>query len=113
MIAFYRALSELRRALPVLRLGSVKPLCAGHGYIAYARFDAADALAVVLNNTDRPMEIDLPLRDVGIPDGAEMVARFTSTADGFSAEPATAGVVLEGVTRYCAPAYSAGVLVRQ
>ena len=113
MIAFFRALVNMRGELPVLRLGSVKPLCAGHGHVAYARFDGESAAVVACNNTDRPMAIDIPLRPIGIPDGMEMVARFVSTEDGYSDAPATAGVVLEGVLRYCAPAYSAAVLIRQ
>ena len=68
--------------LPVLREGSVKPLCAGYGYIAYTRFDGHAAVAVACNNTERPMQLDLPLRDIGIPDGTPILARFSTTPQG-------------------------------
>lgn len=111
LVAFYRALGALREALPVLRLGSVKPLCAGDGIIAYARFDGESALAVACNNTDEAVTIALPLADVGVPDGTRVLARFTTTEAGFDATPAPAGVVGEGVLRFEAPARSATVLV--
>ena len=113
MIEMYRGLARLRREYPTLRLGSVKPLCAGHGFIAYARFDGEGALAVALNNTERPMKLDLPLRDIGIPDGARIALRFQTTAEGFSDAPAPAGEVANGVLRLDAPPYSAAVLVRE
>ena len=110
MIVFFRALARVRRALPVLRRGSVKPLCAGYGYIAYGRFDAESAVAVACNNTGRPMRLDLPLRDLGIPDGTEMVVRFVSTEAGYEADDAPAGTVRNGVLRFDAPVYSAAIL---
>ncbi len=110
LIAFHRALSALRTEWPVLRKGSVKPLCAGYGYVAYARFDGECALAVACNNTERPMALDLPLRDVGVPDGAAVSIRFITTSGGWSDAPAPAGTVVDGVLRLAAPANSAAVL---
>ena len=112
MLAFFRALAALREALPMLRRGSVKPLCAGYGYIAYARFDAQSAVAVAVNNTEHPIWIDLTLRDVGIPDGAEIVTRFSTTAQGFDTTDAPVGTVESGVLRFEAPAHSACILAR-
>ncbi len=111
MIAFHRALTALRRELPVLRLGSVKPLCAGYGYIAYARFDGESALAVACNNTEQPVTLDLPLRDVGVEDGAQVAIRFLTTAEGYSEEKTLAGTVEGGVLRWEAPGNCAAVLV--
>lgn len=111
MIEFTRALVQTRRGLSALRRGSVKPLCAGYGYIAYGRFDDESTVAVACNNTERPMLLDLPLRDLGIPDGTEIATRFLSTEAGYEADDVPAGVVREGVLRYAAPAYSAGILV--
>ncbi len=110
MLGFFLALAQLRAKLPVLREGSVKPLCAGYGYIAYARFDAADAVAVACNNTERPMQLDLPLRDLGIPDGTAIVARFTTTQQGYEAAAAPAGTVAEGLLRLSVPACCAMIL---
>lgn len=110
MIDFFRTLARVREALPVLKRGSVKPLCAGYGYIAYGRFDAENAVAVACNNTERPMQLDLPLRDLGIPDETEIAVRFISDEQGYQMGDAPAGVVREGVLRYAAPMFSAAIL---
>ena len=111
MLAFFRALAGLREDIPMLRRGSVKPLCAGYGYIAYARFDADTIAIVALNNTERPVLLDLPLRDLGIPDGAEILTRFATGEQGFSADCGPAGTAVDGVLRLEAPAHSAAVLM--
>ena len=111
MLRFFRALVSMRASLPVLRRGSLKPLCAGWGYIAYARFDADSRLAVAVNNTGTPMTLDLPLRDVGVPDGATIYTRFTTDQKGFASKKTRVGVVRDGVLRFEAPANSASVLV--
>ena len=110
LIAFYRALAKLRAELPVLRQGSVKPLCAGYGYIAYARFDADDAVIVACNNTEWPMLLDLPLRDLGIPDETTLLTRLTTTEDGYDTTDVSAGAVSQGVLRLSVPAHSAMIL---
>lgn len=110
LIELHRVLARLRKALPVLREGSVKPLCAGYGYIAYGRFDWEGAVAVACNNTGREMELALPLRDLGIPDGTPIALRFITDEHGFDDFPVPAGVVEDGVLRYVAPAHSVSVL---
>lgn len=111
LIAFYTALTKLREELPVLKKGSVKPLCAGWGYIAYARFDEKDCVAVACNNTESNMMMDLPLRDIGVPEGAPVRTRFISTDKDFSTPSGYAGAVENGVLRLYAPPHSAVVLV--
>ncbi|MER2143290.1 MAG: glycoside hydrolase family 13 protein, partial [Eubacteriales bacterium] len=95
LIGFYRSLARLREALPVLKRGSVKPLCAGYGYIAYARFDADAAVIVTCNNTERPMTLDLPLRDLGIPDATPLTIRMSSNEEGYDTTDVPAGSVSE------------------
>jgi len=113
MIAFFKALARLREDLPVLREGSVKPLCAGYGYIAYARFDADDAVIVACNNTERPMPLDLPLRDLGIADNTALSIRLSTTEDGYDTGNAPAGTVTGGILRLAMPAHSASILAPQ
>ena len=110
LIGFYRSLARLREALPVLKRGSVKPLCAGYGYIAYARFDADAAVIVTCNNTERPMTLDLPLRDLGIPDATPLTIRMSSNEEGYDTTDVPAGSVSEGILRLTAPAHSAMIL---
>ena len=113
LIEFFRALTRLRGELPVLRLGSVKPLCAGYGYIAYARFDAEDSVIVACNNTERPLRLDLPLRDLGIPDDTTVVTRFITNEQGFDTTDVSAGNVEDGILRLDLSAFSATILTPQ
>ena len=111
LIAFHRALSKLRKAYPVLRSGSVKPLCAGYGYIAYGRFDANAALAVVCNNSERPMTLKLPLCNIGVTDGMAVRACFVSDEQGYDDAPCDVGAVEDGVLSVDVAPHSAAVLV--
>ena len=110
MIAFHRALTRLREALPVLRLGSVKPLLAGFGHIAYARFDERDCAIVACNNTDAPIEMALPVGDAGLAEGMRVSVRFITTESGYDAAATPAGAVHDGLLRFEAPAHSAAIL---
>ncbi|MGX8705873.1 MAG: glycoside hydrolase family 13 protein, partial [bacterium] len=97
LLDFHRALAKLRAALPVLRQGSVKPLSAGWGTIAYARFDADALVIVACNSAQQPESLHLPLWDVGVTDGTIMVQRFITSDQGFSATPENAGTVKNGL----------------
>ena len=110
MVEFYRALTALRRELPVLRRGSVKPLCAGFGHIAYARFDADECVIVACNNTDQPLQAALPLGDLGIPDGTDVTASFITAEYGFSASGSPAGTVEAGALSLAVPPCGAMIL---
>ena len=113
LIAFFKALAKLREDMPVLRGGSLKPLCAGYGHIAYARFDASDTVIVACNNTERAMTVDLPLRDLGIADATPLLTRLSTTEDGYDTEKALAGTVTDGILRLAMPAHSASILAPQ
>ena len=110
MLAFHRALARLRASLPMLRTGSVKPLFAGRGRIAYARFDAASWIAVACNNTDRDASLALPLRDIGVPDGTGVTRRFATDVADFDPAAAPVGLVRSGFLRLKLPARAAVVL---
>ncbi len=97
LIELHRALSKLRRQRPVLKNGSVKPLCGGSGFIAYARFDAENCVAVACNNLEDPQVLALPLRDVGIPEGKRLFQIFVTTEAGYDTVPKAVGFVRDGV----------------
>ena len=96
LIDLHKSLTKLRRNRPVLKNGSFKPLCSGHGYICYARFDEDNCLAVAVNNLDDPQVISIPLRDVGIPDGTRVFQVFGTSETGYDTVPRAVGFVKEG-----------------
>ena len=111
LIELHRSLATLRARYAVLRRGSVKPLCAGYGLIAYARFDATGWLAVACNNTGRPMSVALPLRDIGVPDGARALNVFSTNRDGFDPSEVFAGSVRDGALNITVAGRGAVVIV--
>ena len=96
LIALHRALAALRARLPLLRRGSVQPLCAGNGSIAYARFDESGLAAVACNNADVSQTLSVPLETVGVPDGTAVARVFLTDDAGFSDTRELTGVVRDG-----------------
>ena len=70
MIALHRALTSLRRLYPNLREGSLKPLFAADGQIAYARFgkDREKAILVAINTADEEQDFSLHLPEIEVFD---------------------------------------------
>ena len=108
LIDLHRSLAALHRR-PVLRQGSLMPLCAGTGYIAYARFDRTDLIAVACNNADEEQILSLPIRAAGAADGDAFRVIFRTDEDGFSDAPGEAITVADGCLRLVLPPRSAVV----
>ena len=89
-------LLSLPPRLPLLRRGSVQPLCAGNGSIAYARFDESGLAAVACNNADVSQTLSLPLACAGVPDGTAVARVFLTDDAGFSETRELTGVVRDG-----------------
>ncbi|MBR4539480.1 MAG: alpha-glycosidase, partial [Clostridia bacterium] len=111
LIKLHQALTRLRGKLPVLKNGSVKPLCGGHGYIAYARFDEEATVIVACNNLDHAQLLTLPLRDVGIPDGIAIHRVFHTTGQGFLETDEQIGHVSDGQFQVSLEARSASIIL--
>jgi len=111
LIALHRALIALRKRLPLLKCGSVQPLCAGEGYIAYARFDENGCAVVACNNADHAQTLSLPLAAAGIPDGTAMTRLFSTEEAGFTGTPEGAGSVHAGMLGLSLTKHSAVILV--
>ncbi len=66
LIEMHRAAIALRKRISCLKLGSIKALDAGIGYIAYGRFDSKDCAAVVINNNDKEITLSVPVWEMGV-----------------------------------------------
>lgn len=62
----HRNAIALRKRVHCLKMGSVKELDAGYGYIAYGRFDGEDAAIVAVNSSDAELTLSLPVWQVGV-----------------------------------------------
>ena len=111
LIALHQALTALRKELPVLKNGSLKPVGAGYGWIAYARFDEASLAVIVCNNLEQAQVVPLSLRDVGIPDGTAMLHVFSTTDRGFQKATVLIGHAANGQLQMSVNPQSAMILV--
>jgi alpha-glucosidase len=111
LIDLHKALIRLRTELPVLKHGSVKALCAGHGYIAYARFDENAVALVICNNLERAQVLTLSVRDAGVPDGTAIHRIFTTGARGFQKTDELAGHAENGQFQIAAEPQSAAIFL--
>lgn len=57
----HKSAIALRKKIHCLRLGSLKPLDAGNGYISYARFDGEDCAIITINCSDKDIAVTLPV----------------------------------------------------
>lgn len=66
LIDMHRDAIALRKRLSCLRLGSIKALDAGNGYIAYGRFDKDNTAIIVINNNDKEISLSVPVWEAGV-----------------------------------------------
>lgn len=84
LIEFQKYMSGIRRMNPALRKGSLKFLGYAKGILKYARFNEDNRVVVVLNNLDYAQDIDIPVWEIGIPDGAEMIRIMSTSERGYN-----------------------------
>lgn len=110
LIALHRDLIALRRELPVLSGGSVIPLLAEYGRIAYARFDETSRCIVAVNNLGSEEEFRVFARDAGAPEGETYTLRIRTLHDGHTVERETIGAVTDGYLSFTLPPFSSIIL---
>jgi len=87
MIEFHRAAVDLRKRIKCLKMGSLKPLDAGNGYIMYGRFDKDECAVVVINCTFDSISLSVPVWELGVPrDEVQMTRKFFCADEAFSCE---------------------------
>ena len=106
LIAMHCALTKLRKQHPVFRSGSVRPLFADNGIIAYARFDAQECAVVCVNNTEEACSLKLFVRDAFVKDDVSFRTVFCTENDGFSLPDSDAGTVSAGILPVRLPPHS-------
>ena len=110
LIDLHRDLIHLRRELPVLRNGSIKPLLAEYGRIAYARFDGDARCVIAVNNTGGWTDYRLFVRDAGAKDGAAFACRVQTTQEGHEKDSGKQYTVTDGYLAFDLPPFSSVIL---
>ena len=86
MIAAHKAAIALRKRVSCLKLGSLKPLDSGNGYIVYGRFDSNDCAVVVINNNDKEITLSVPVWEMGVTWTDRLGLYFSVGFEGFKPE---------------------------
>ena len=86
LIAYHKAAISLRKKIHCIKSGSLKALDSGTGYIAYGRFDSEDCAVILINCSDDNLELSVPVWEIGVRTGQEMICKFRFENGGFSAE---------------------------
>ena len=86
LIEMHRSAIALHRHIHCLRMGSIKALDAGNGYVAYGRFDARDCAAVIINNNDKEITLSVPVWEMGAKWTDRLALNFCVGFEGHSPE---------------------------
>ena len=110
LIAYHRAFARVRAAHPCLRHGAIVPLGAGSGWIAFGRLLADDWVAVLVNCSEKPVDVSVRLRMLGAADADELAELVRSDATGYVLGGSMPCPVVGGVAEIALPAKSVHVV---
>lgn len=108
LIAYYKALTALRKSCRELKRGSFLKLGEDYGFIAYGRFTRDLQSAVLVNNTENEMEKEIDMSLLGTPLNAVVERKIMTTPDGYTEEKETY-TLCEGKLAMKLPPHSAAV----
>ncbi len=108
LIAYYKALTALRKSCRELKRGSFLKLGEDYGFIAYGRFTRDLQSAVLVNNTENEIEKEIDMSLLGTPLNAVVERKIMTTADGYTEEKETY-TLCEGKLSMKLPPHSAAV----
>lgn len=84
MIEFHRYMTKLHHGSPALMRGSLKPLVAEKGLIAYGRFFGDSVCAVAVNEKEEERTVRLPVWQLGAVDGERLARLMLTTKSGYN-----------------------------
>ena len=108
LIGLHRELIRIHRSYPALKTGSLKMIYAAQDVLSYGRFDGEDIVIVAVNRSGEEKQIELPVWETGVPEGAPLVSLLSTGRNGYSAE-AVISHTEQGVLRVNLPAESSFV----
>jgi alpha-glucosidase len=113
LIQLHKDLIGLRKKLPVLVDGCLKPLLADYGRIAYARFSETQRVVVAVNNTSGWTSFRLFVRDAGSPEKEIFIRRIVTGEDAHSTKKEVCPPVLDGYLSFDLPPFSSVVYANE
>lgn len=91
LIQFHREIIAVHKKYEVLKHGSVKFLYKDYNILGYGRFSRDEHIAVVINNRNEKINVEIPVWELGISRIREthMTRVFMTNAISYTSEPAT------------------------
>ena len=84
LIAFHKAAIRMHKESEALRIGSLEILGAKGTILAYGRFTEKDKVVVVVNNSEKPEKVKVPVWRLEVPMNGAMTQLLYSYQDGYS-----------------------------
>ena len=86
MLHFHRDVIAFHKEYEVLKYGSVRFLKGEKDFISYARFNRKEQIVCAFNNSDREMDVTVPVWIAGVPEDGEMTRVFYSDRTSWTRE---------------------------
>ncbi len=84
LIEFHKYMTRIHKKNQALRTGSLKPLLAGHGLIAYGRFQGENRLAIAVNSSSETRQVELPVWEIGVASDGTMTRLMMTANDSYN-----------------------------
>ena len=84
MLAFFKSAIAMHKSHAVLRTGSIRFLCGGYQYLAYARFDDREQIVCLFNNGSEKTEVTVPVWTAGVGADSTVTRIFLTDETGYS-----------------------------
>lgn len=110
LIEFHRYMTGIRNRNPAFRKGTIKPLLAEQGSIAFGRFCKGSKCVIIINTDEDERTVWVPVWQIGVTDGEQMRRLMLTYEEGYNAGcmdyPVKDGILEAGL-----PARGAMILV--
>lgn len=109
LIQYHKDLIRIHKEHEALMKGSIKFLTGGKGYLSYGRFTEQEKIVVAVNNGTEPVEIEIPVWELGVLDGTSMKQFVLSYEEDYTLQADTYDVK-EGYIKIMMPMHSGIIL---
>lgn len=109
LIGLHKELIRIHKEYQVFKTGSIKFLYGSYGVIGYGRFDKKDRMVMAVNNNNGEVTIKIPVWEIGVVDGSEMVRLIMTYTDGYNLEAITYRIE-EGILTLPLPPFSSVII---
>lgn len=109
LIQYHKDLIQIHKKSEALMHGSIKFLGGGYKTLYYGRFTDTEKIIVIVNNNYESMKIEVPVWEIGVPDGVRMKQLILTIEEDYSTDD-NAYLVKDGKIKVVMPKISATIL---